>query len=78
MRKFSIKLGVTAFFIMFAILSTQAAEIYVASYGKDTNLGNQLSPLATVQMAVRKARELRRLNDSSITGGIRIIVMDGT
>ncbi|GEC70821.1 hypothetical protein FFL01_03600 [Flavobacterium flevense] len=56
----------------------QAADIWVAVNGKDTNEGTKASPLATVHMALRKARELRRLKDASIKGGIHIIIKDGT
>jgi hypothetical protein len=69
-------------FIVFLItcfaFSANAAEIWVSVQGKDTNEGTKASPLATVQMAVRKARELRRLKDPSIKDGIHIIVMNGT
>jgi len=54
-----------------------AVDIYVAKNGNDTNLGTKEKPLATLNFAIRKARELRRLNDSSIKGGIRIIVGKG-
>nr|MBP6759839.1 hypothetical protein [Flavobacterium sp.] len=67
-----------AFFLIGMLFSTNAAEIWVSTKGNDTNLGTKSSPLATVQMAVRKARELRRMKDASIKDGIHIIVMDGT
>jgi hypothetical protein len=54
-----------------------AAEIWVSPKGSDKNTGTQQQPLATVAMALRKARELRRLNDESIKGGIRIKVLAG-
>lgn len=54
-----------------------AAEIWVSPKGSDKNTGTQQQPLATVAMALRKARELRRLNDVSIKGGIRIMVEKG-
>ena len=60
------------------LFSASAAELWVSPQGKDTNIGTKSSPLATIQMAVRKARELRRLNDASIKRGIHILVMDGT
>ena len=66
------------FLITICTFSLNAAEIWVSPQGKDTNPGTKASPLATVQMAVRKARELRRLKDASIKDGIRIIVMNGT
>ncbi|MDB5248897.1 MAG: L-rhamnose mutarotase [Segetibacter sp.] len=53
------------------------AEIWVSLKGSDRNTGAKENPFASVHMAVRKARELRRLNDPSIAGGIRIIVENG-
>jgi len=66
------------FFLIGTLFSANAAEIWVSPSGKDTNIGTKSSPLATVQMAVRKARELRRLKDPSIKEGIHIIIMNGT
>jgi hypothetical protein len=57
--------------------SVFAAEIWVSPKGSDKNTGTQQQPLATVAMALRKARELRRLKDVSIKGGIRIMVEKG-
>ncbi|WPU92370.1 right-handed parallel beta-helix repeat-containing protein [Mucilaginibacter sabulilitoris] len=54
-----------------------AAEIWVASNGSDKNSGTQQQPLLTVAMALRKARELRRLNDPSVKGGIHIRIEKG-
>lgn len=68
----------TILFLFFTVFSMQAADIWVAANGKDTNEGTKASPLATVHMALRKARELRRLKDASIKGGIHIIIKDGT
>lgn len=55
-----------------------AAEIWVSTKGSDKDPGTRQQPLATVAMALRHARELRRLNDASIKGGIRIMVESGT
>ncbi|ARS42933.1 hypothetical protein CA265_08505 [Sphingobacteriaceae bacterium GW460-11-11-14-LB5] len=55
-----------------------AVDIYVAVNGADTNVGSKEKPLATLHSAIRKARELRRLNDASIKGGIRIIMCRGS
>jgi Flp pilus assembly protein CpaB len=41
--------------------SVLAAEIWVSPNGSDKNTGTKEQPLATVAMALRKARELRRL-----------------
>ncbi|MEN0055509.1 MAG: right-handed parallel beta-helix repeat-containing protein [Mucilaginibacter sp.] len=57
--------------------SSFAAEIWVAPNGSDTNNGSSQQPLATVTMAIRKARELRRLNDPSVKGGIHIWIKKG-
>ncbi len=64
--------------IFFTVFSMQAAEIWVAVNGNDANEGTKERPLATVHMALRKARELRRLKDPTVDGGIHIIIMDGT
>lgn len=63
----------SAFFSM----HVKAAEIWVAKTGSDENIGTKEKPLATVAMALRKARELRRLNDPSIKSGIHILVESG-
>jgi hypothetical protein len=57
--------------------SVLASEIWVSPNGSDKNTGTQQQPLATVAMALRKARELRRLNNVSIKGGIHIMVEKG-
>ncbi len=67
-------------FLLFSIcivLKARAAEIWVAVNGSDKNSGTKEKPLATVAMALRKARELRRLNDPSIKEGIHIKVEKG-
>lgn len=70
---------ITFFFLLVCIVfSCGASEIWVSTTGEDTNLGTKDSPLATLNMALRKARNMRRLNDPSIKDGIRIILMDGT
>lgn len=69
---------IIAFSIVCTVFSANAAEIWVSPNGKDTNVGTKSNPVATVQMAMRKARELRRLKDPSIKDGIQIIVMNGT
>jgi hypothetical protein len=57
---------------------SHAVDIYVAPDGSDLNPGTKDQPLATLTNALRKARELRRLNDPSIAGGIHIILFAGT
>jgi hypothetical protein len=58
-------------------LSAEAAEIWVSPTGSDRNPGTQDQPLATVAMAQRKARNLRRLNDPSVKKGVHIILRGG-
>jgi len=57
----------------------QAAEIWVAPCpaGSDQNQGSRSQPLATLNAAMRQARELRRLSDPSIQGGIKILMKGG-
>jgi hypothetical protein len=73
-----IKATVISFWLIFSALWLDAAEIYVSPSGSDTNPGTKEKPMATVTMALRKAREMRRLNDAGVAGGIRIIVQQGT
>ena len=63
---------------LFACIQSQAINIYVSPKGSDLNDGTKEKPLATLQEALHKARELRRLNDASVAGGIHIILFGGT
>lgn len=67
-------------FLLFSfciVLKARAAEIWIAVNGSDKNDGTKEKPLATIAMALRKARELRRLNDPSIKEGIHIKIEKG-
>ena len=66
-----------AVLVLTCSISAQAADIYVAPGGSDANPGTKEKPMATVAMALRKAREMRRLNDPAIGNGIHIIVANG-
>ncbi|WP_022822757.1 right-handed parallel beta-helix repeat-containing protein [Hymenobacter norwichensis] len=57
--------------------STQAADIWVAPNGSDRNPGTADKPLATLNMALRQARDLRRLHDASVQKGVHIWVRGG-
>lgn len=57
--------------------SVFAKEIWVSLSGNDANPGTREKPLATILIAQRQARELRRLNDPSIKEGIQIILKGG-
>ena len=63
--------------IVISCLNSNAADIYVSLTGADTNQGTKEKPMSTLNAAIRKARELRRLNDPSINGGIKIIISEG-
>jgi len=65
-------------FLVLIALSGNAADIYIALDGSHTNHGTKNKPLATLVAALRKARELRRFNDVSVTNGIHIILREGT
>ncbi|MDQ1143114.1 L-rhamnose mutarotase [Pedobacter agri] len=75
-RQFSLFFGLLVI-LNFLHFQADAADIYVAKNGSDTNIGNKDKPLGTLHAAIRKARELRRLNDASIKGGIKIIIDKG-
>lgn len=56
----------------------QAGDIYVsAGRGNDSAPGTAAEPLRTVDMALKQAREWRRLNDRRVERGINIILGDG-
>ncbi|HEX2629487.1 MAG TPA: right-handed parallel beta-helix repeat-containing protein, partial [Chitinophagaceae bacterium] len=60
--------------LLLVCITGNAMDIYVTSFGNDSNAGTKDNPLATINAALRKARELRRLNDPSVAGGIHIII----
>lgn len=59
------------------VSSVSAKEIWVAPNGNDANPGTKEKPLASILMAQRQARELRRLNDPSVKDGVQIILRGG-
>lgn len=67
----------SAFLMLLIVFTSQAANIYISPTGHDDNPATRERPLATLAAALRKARELRRLNDPSIEKGIHIIVAGG-
>ncbi|KEO74300.1 right-handed parallel beta-helix repeat-containing protein [Anditalea andensis] len=70
---------ITAFLLACFVTSiAQAADIWVSPSGNDSNKGSQANPVATVHMALRKAREMRRLGDLSVEGGVQILIQNGT
>ena len=81
------KLAFPFLMIVFLLPFVGWTQIYVSPSGSDNNEGTIAKPLGTVAMALRKAREMRRLNDpvlypetpfrGSLKSGIEIIVGDG-
>jgi hypothetical protein len=65
-----------AIFLLIASVG-HSADIYVSPTGSDLNDGSKEKPFATLNRALHKARELRRLNDTSIAKGIHIILRGG-
>lgn len=64
--------------LLISILATaNAAQIWVGPDGSDLNPGTRDLPKASLSMALRQARELRRLKDPLVKEGIRIILKDG-
>jgi hypothetical protein len=59
------------------ICSISNGQLYVSLNGSDKSEGTRDKPFATVHMALRKAREMRRLNDPSIAKGIYIYIDKG-
>ncbi|HEY0946623.1 MAG TPA: right-handed parallel beta-helix repeat-containing protein [Opitutaceae bacterium] len=56
----------------------RAAELWVSPGGDDRNPGTREQPLASVAMALRKGRELKRLKDPAAADGVRILLRGGT
>ena len=55
-----------------------AGDIYLSPQrGTDRGSGTSQAPFATLQRALKEAREWRRLNDGRIEGGIRILMEGG-
>jgi len=76
MKRFATRLLIFAL-LLFIVTDLQAAEIWVAPNGNDSNAGTKDSPLLTPAAALRKAREMRRLKDATIKDGIQIILKGG-
>jgi hypothetical protein len=61
-----------------AAVVASAAELWVAPSGSDANPGTREKPLASVAVAQRKARELRRIASPAVEQGLRIVLRGGT
>ena len=75
MKNLLVTIGLIASSIIIA--NAQSYEIWVSPDGSDRNPGTKESPMATLTMSIRKARELRRLNTPGIEKGIDIILKEG-
>lgn len=64
-------------FLLFFVVFESSSQIFVSTIGSDLNEGTKEKPLASVAKAVRKVREMRRLDDPSIKNGIHIFVAGG-
>ena len=80
MRRLVDKIAKTvALFAMIQIPAmVQAVDIYVSTMGNDSADGSREHPLATLEQALKQAREWRRLHNANINGGIYIKMCDGT
>lgn len=63
--------------MLLTVWSAGAADIWVSPAGKDTNPGTESKPLASLEAAVKKARQLRAKDTAAIKSGIRIILNEG-
>lgn len=76
--KMNRKLTNALLILVLFVSSASAKEIWVSPSGNDANPGTKEKPLATIPMAQRQARELRRISDPSVKTGIQIILQGGT
>lgn len=77
MSKFGLIFIIVALWMGAPLFSFSQTTIWVSPRGNDTARGSEDAPLASVQMAIRKARNLRRLNDPAIKQGIHIVLDTG-
>jgi len=80
-RLFTITVRLRTVLLFFCITcclpAVKAGDIYVSIKGSDTGDGTAASPLKTLDMALRTAREWRRLGDARTKGGINILMAPG-
>ncbi|QNL52263.1 right-handed parallel beta-helix repeat-containing protein [Olivibacter sp. SDN3] len=55
----------------------KGAELWVSPQGADTYPGTKSQPVATLDAALRKVREWRRLNDERVAKGVNIYMQGG-
>ncbi|WP_198175210.1 L-rhamnose mutarotase [Spirosoma telluris] len=67
----------TILYLLPSLLFAQEAQIWVVPDGSDANTGTKEKPVASLQIALRKVRELRRIGDPSIEKGAHIYLKNG-
>ena len=72
-----IKTSIIVLITLFFSLQLNAIDIFVSPNGNDNNPGTKEKPMQTILMALRKVRELRRLDDPSVKNGAHIILQGG-
>ncbi|TDS10282.1 L-rhamnose mutarotase [Sphingobacterium paludis] len=78
MKDIKARLCVAVFTLLFAFSeAVTAGDIYVAAGSQTKGNGSKEQPFASLEAALREAREWRRLNDPRTVGGITIWVNDG-
>lgn len=60
-----------------AAATASAAEIWVAPSGSDSNPGTEARPLASVTLALRRARDLRRTAPAPLVGPVHLVLRGG-
>jgi len=71
------RIGIT-FLISCFFSGLSATEVWISPDGSDQNRGTAKYPLLTLQEALQRAREMRRLQVPGIDDGIHIILKEGT
>lgn len=74
----NIRLPVISLLCILPFLAIAQLQVWVAPNGNDTLTGTANQPFATVAKALRSVRELRRLQDATISNGVHIILKGGT
>ncbi len=75
--KIKVQLCILCFILSPLPVAASQKTIWISPDGRDDNPGTRQAPLSSVRMALRQARELRRLNDPSCSDGIQIILKGG-
>jgi len=71
------KISICFILLIISINIFSKKEIWVSPYGSDSNNGSKEKPLLSINIALRKAREMRRIGDTSVNDGIFILLDKG-